>query len=198
MQVQEKSYSPEAYLAMEEVAEYKSEYHDGQIIPMTGGTTDHNQIAGNLYAALNFALRRQDYRVYLGDVRLWIPGRRRYVYPDVMVIAGQPEYHNNRKDTVTNPQVIVEVLSDSTANYDRGDKFRYYRSIPPFQEYILINQTEMYVEQFYKTATKQWQLNEYDNENTTLMLNSFDFQISFLDIYDKVDFEELKSAEYSQ
>ena len=119
MQITEQCYyTPEEYLELEEAAEYKSEYIDGEIIPMAGGTTNHNRLAGNFYAALNFAFKKQDYEVFMGDVRLWIPDKHIYTYPDVMVIAGKPEYYNNRTDTVTNPLVIAEILSKSTQNRD--------------------------------------------------------------------------------
>lgn len=180
-------YSPEEYLALEIDAEYKSEYYNGQIVPMAGGTPNHNQIAGNLYASLNFALKGQPYRVFIGDMRLWIP-QQRYTYPDVMVVSGQLQFAEGRKDTITNPSLIVEVLSDSTENYDRGEKFRLYRTIHTFQEYILIEQSEMHVEQFAKTATNQWLFSEYDGENAILALTAIQFQISLLDIYDKVEF----------
>ena len=126
-------YSPEEYLALETDAEYKSEYHNGQIVPMVGGTPNHNQIAGNLYASLNFALKGQPYRVFIGDMRLWIPQPRLYTYPDLMLVSGQLQFVEGRKDTITNPSLIVEVLSESTENYDRGEKFRLYRTIPTFQ-----------------------------------------------------------------
>ncbi|HLO47932.1 MAG TPA: Uma2 family endonuclease [Kamptonema sp.] len=193
MQVTEKRYySPEEYLALEEVADYKSEYIDGQIYPMTGGSTNHNQIAGNFYAELNFAFKKLDYRVYMGDVRLWIPKRRIYTYPDVMVVVGEPEYYNNRTDTITNPKAIVEVFSKSTQGYDKSDKFDYYRSIPTVEEYILIHQNQVYVEQFYKTGTKRWSLGEYDAEDEAIALNSVPFQISLADVYNKVKFEEME------
>ena len=182
-------YTPEEYLALEEKAEYKSEYHDGVIIPMTGGTTNHNQITGNIYIALSLALKGQDYRTFIGDVRLWIPRIRSYVYPDVMVITGKPEYHDNRKDTITNPQVIIEVLSKSTKGYDLGDKFSHYRTIPTFQEYILIDQTKIAIEQYSKQANKRWSYCEYDEEDAGLLFNSFQVEVSLVDIYEKVDFE---------
>lgn len=122
MQTAQRYYTPEEYLKLEEAAEYKSEYLDGQIVPMAGGSTNHNRIAGNLYAALNFAFRQQNYEVFITDVRLWIPDKRFYTYPDVMVTAGEPEYYNNRTDTITDPQVIIEVFSDSTQGYDREEK----------------------------------------------------------------------------
>jgi Uma2 family endonuclease len=130
MQVTEKEYyTVEEYLELEEAAEYKSEYIDGQIIPVAGGTTNHNQLALNLSTELNFAFKRQNYRVYMGNVRLWIPTKRIYTHPDVMVVVGEPEYFNNRTDTITNPVAIAEVLSESTKSYDRATKFEDYRTI---------------------------------------------------------------------
>lgn len=187
-------YTPEEYLALEEKADYKSEYYDGLIIPMTGGTTNHNRIAGNLYAALNFAFRRQTYEVFFSDVRLWIPETRYYKYPDIMVIAGQPEYHNNRQDTIVNPQVIIEVLSDSTQTYDRDEKFKTYRTIPSFQEYILIDQNSVAIDQYFKTAAKRWSLYEYDHEETELSFKSFDLQLPLTELYDKVELAAAKEG----
>lgn len=112
MQTQEKrDYSPEEYLELETAAESKSEYRNGLIIPMSGGTPNHNRIAGNFYAALNFALKGQRYDVFIGDMRLSIPQTRLYTYPDVMVVSGQLQFAEGRKDTITNPLIIAEVLS---------------------------------------------------------------------------------------
>lgn len=186
---EQRYYTPEEYLALEETAEYKSEYHDGEIVPMTGGTTNHNQIAGNIYIALSIAQKGKNYRVFIGDVRLWIPRIKRFTYPDVMVIAGQPEYYNNRKDTITNPQVIIEVLSKSTKSYDRSDKFGFYRTIPTFQEYILLDQTQRSIEQYSKQANKRWSYSVYDEEDAALIFSSFQVEVSLADIYERVDFE---------
>ncbi|OAD23139.1 protein containing DUF820, partial [Candidatus Thiomargarita nelsonii] len=130
VQVQQHYYTPEDYLAIEEDAEYRSEYHDGEILAMAGGTFNHNRIAGNIFAALNFSLKDQKaYDVAMGDVKVWIPDTQSFLYPDVMVTAEQLQYYENRKDTITNPLVIIEVLSKSTQDYDRGDKFRSYRTL---------------------------------------------------------------------
>jgi Uma2 family endonuclease len=194
MQITEQRYySPEEYLALEEIADYKSEYIDGEIYPMTGGSTNHNQIAGNFYAELNFAFKKLDYQVYMGDVRLWIPKRRIYTYPDVMVVVGGPEYYNHRTDTIMNPKMIVEVLSKSTQGYDKSEKFDYYRSIPTVEEYILIHQNKLYVEQFSQTGKKRWSFREYDTEDEAIALNSVPFQIFLADVYNKVKFEEIES-----
>jgi Uma2 family endonuclease len=193
MQVQEQRYySPEEYLELEIASESRHEYIDGQIIPMTGGTPNHNQIAGNFYAALNFALKRQPYRVFVTDQRLWIPKKRIHTYPDVMVIAGQLELVEGRRDTITNPLMIAEVLSSSTKSYDRGEKFAAYRTIPSFREYILIDQYNIHVEQYSKTDENKWMFSEYEDENYLLSLASFQFQILLSDIYDKVDFNAEK------
>ena len=189
MQVATQTYTPAEYLELEEKAEYKSEYINGQIFPMTGGSTNHNKIALNLSFALNFAFRAQDYEIYIGDVRLWIPDKQIYTYPDVMLIGGKAAYYNNRTDTITNPSMIAEVLSKSTQGYDRQAKFEDYRTIPSFQEYLLIDQTRIYVEQYAKTGEKRWELRVYNTEDETISLSSVALQISLKDLYNKVDFE---------
>ncbi|MEG4285516.1 Uma2 family endonuclease [Microcoleus sp. A006_D1] len=182
-------YSPEEYLKLEEVAEFRSEYHDGEIIPMTGGTPNHNRIALNFGGALNFALKGQPYDVFMNDLRLWMPSKRVYTYPDVMLVAGKLEFLDGRKDTITNAVMVAEVLSKSTANYDRGDKFKLFRSIPSFREYVLIDQYEMHVEQFSKRDDNKWVLSEYDGADAVLALSSVQFEMSLGEMYDRVDFE---------
>lgn len=190
LETQKRSYTPEEYLEFEEAAEFRSEYRDGEIIPMTGGTTNHNKIAGNFYAYLKFALRGKSYDVYISDVRLWIPRYRQYTYPDVMVIEGQPVYTGTNTTTVMNPLLIVEVLSQSTKNYDQGDKFLYDRSIPEFKEYVLIDQYQYHVMQYVKTAEGQWLFNELEGESATLSLQTVDVNIQLNDLYEKVNFAE--------
>ena len=192
---EQRYYTPEEYLELEEKAEYKSEYDNGLIIPLTGGTTDHNQIAGNCYIALSLGLKRQNFRVFFRDIRLSISKIRNFKDPDVMVIAGEPEYRENRKDTITNLQVMIEGLSDSTEAYDRTNKFKLYQTISTFQEYILINQSKVEIDQFCKTGNKRWSLYEYDQEDTELSLKSFDLQIPIIDIYDKIVFEGTSEAQ---
>ncbi|MEH1946169.1 MAG: Uma2 family endonuclease [Nostoc sp.] len=190
LETQKIYYTPEEYLEIEEKAEYKSEYRDGEIVPMTGGTTNHNKIAGNFYAYLKFGLRGKNYDVYIGDVRLWIPRYRQHTYPDVMVIEGQPIYTGTSTTTVMNPMLIAEVLSKSTKNYDQGDKFLYYRSIPEFKEYILIDQYQYHVMQYVKTAESQWSFTELEDESATLSLQTVDFQIELRDLYEQINFAE--------
>lgn len=194
--IQQHYYTPEEYLELEETADNKSEYIDGEIIPMAGASTNDNRIAGNLYSAANFAFRKENYEAFISDVRLWIPKRRIYTYPDVMIVAGEAEYYNNRTDTILNPQVIVEVLSKSTKGYDREGKFEIYRTIESFQEYLLIDQTKIRVEQYSKTGKKQWVMREYDEEDENINLNSLPFEISLQDLYNKVKFEAIELESY--
>jgi Uma2 family endonuclease len=184
------TFSLEYYLKQEEQADFKSEYLDGKIIPMTGGTTNHNQIAVNITTELNIALKNLDYRVYMGDVRLWMPEKQIFTYPDIMVIKGSPIYYENRKDTIVNPTLIIEVLSPSTQSYDREGKFIAYRSIKSFQEYVLISQTQIYGEKFVKTGEKKWSLQEYYLEDNFITLELGNVSLKFTDIYHKVDLND--------
>jgi Uma2 family endonuclease len=186
---QKRYYTPEEYLELEATAEYKSEYRDGEILPMTGGTTNHNKIALNFCVNFKVALRGQKYETFINDVRLSIPRYRLYTYPDVMVIEGKPVYQGNGTTTVTNPLLIVEVLSKSTKDYDRSDKFQYYRSIPDLKEYIIIDQYNFHVEQFAKNSEGKWVLTESETADEMLTLNAIDFQVELREIYQGVNFE---------
>jgi Uma2 family endonuclease len=178
---------------MEELDTEKHEYKNGEIVSMTGGTTEHNKIALNFAANLKFSLKKQNYSIFIGDVKLWIPTYSEATYPDIMLIEGEPNYYGTSKTVITNPSLIVEVLSKSTQNYDQGEKFYYYRSIPEFKEYILISQYQCYVMQCYvmqfnKTNQNKWVLSEYRNDNSALSLQAVKFNISFEDIYENVNF----------
>ncbi|WP_017292534.1 Uma2 family endonuclease [Geminocystis herdmanii] len=181
-------YTPEEYLAFEENSKFKHEYRNGEIVPMTGETTNHNEIAGNFYANLKTALKGQNYRVFFADVRLWIPRYRQYTYPDVIVIQGKPVYDGKGKTTVTNPFLIMEVLSKSTQDYDKGTKFDYYRSISELQEYILIDQ--YHIQKFTKNTDNNWVLRDIENPENIVNLESLKLQISLKDLYDNVDFND--------
>lgn len=189
MQTVETQYvTPEEYLEQEETAKDKSEYINGQIIPMAGGSTNHNKLAGNFYAALHLALNDQDYDIFIGDVRLWIPKCNVYTYPDIMIVSGEAEYHGNRTDTITNPQIIIEILSPSTKGYDKDKKFSNYRTIPSFQEYILVTQTQKHIDQYVKVSNKQWSLYEYKEEDEKISLQTVLVEITLADLYKRVKF----------
>ena len=143
-------FTPDEYRVMEETAAEKHEYRNGEIIAMAGGSEVHSAIATNLLVYLGFLLRDSNFRLYNSDLRVWIPEYNCGTYTDLMVVDGQPQLNGDRTDEILNPLVIVEVLSPSTEGYDRGDKFRKYRSLPGFCEYLLVSQTEPYIEHYHK------------------------------------------------
>ncbi len=182
-----KKYSLSEYFEQEIQSQTRHEYIDGKIIAMTGGTPNHNRIVGNLLVALHTALREQSYAVFVTDQRLWIPERRIATYPDIMVMSEPFSYQEGRKDTLINPVLITEVLSSSTANYDREDKFTAYRRILTFQEYLLISQDKCYIEQF-KKEDGRWIFTAYESE-TIINLNSLEIEVAIGDIYNQIIFE---------
>jgi Uma2 family endonuclease len=190
MQAEQVYYSPKEYLELEEASDERHEYIDGQIILMPGGFPNHNRISGNLLAHLTFALKRQPYDVFGSDQRLWIPQKRICTYPDVTVVTGQLEFQEGRKDVITNPTLIAEVLSKSTESYDRSEKFAAYRTIPSFQEYILIDQYSIQVEQYVKTEANKWIYAVYETLDDLLSLASVPCEVSLIDLYDRVDFSD--------
>jgi len=184
-----RTYSPEEYLALEIASETRNEYIDGEIVLMAGGMPNHNRIVRNLCTLMTVKMQGQPYEVFVADQRLWIPKRRIYTYPDVMVVQDNLIYQEGRKDTIINPLLIIEVLSKSTRNYDQGEKFTFYRTIPTFQEYVLVDQYSHHVQQYAKTGVKKWELQEYDRLEDEITFGSLSLAISFADIYDKVEIE---------
>ncbi|MBW4609174.1 MAG: Uma2 family endonuclease [Hassallia sp. WJT32-NPBG1] len=182
-------YSIEEYFALEESSEYRNEYRNGEVAPITGGSINHNQIIVNLVIALSLVLREEDYGVYANDLRLWIPRYGEYTYPDILIIKDEPVFEERRTDTVVNPCIIFEVLSKSTSSRDRGDKFTFSRYISEFQEYILIDQYQIHIEQFSKTPEENWLLTESDVEDGILNLVSANCKIPHRQIYERVKFE---------
>jgi Uma2 family endonuclease len=195
-----KTYTAEEYLALEVDSETRHEFRNGEILPMAGGTPAHNEIAGDLTGLLKAALKGQPYSVFVADQRLAIPlgaaalpgAPNLYTYPDVMVVPRPLALHPGRKDTVTSPILIAEVLSDSTENstaaYDRDQKFAAYRSIPTFQEYLLIDQDRLHVEHYIKQGPNQWLFSEYDGQDGRFALASIPVEIALADLYENVAF----------
>src|SRR5919206_4091804 len=142
--------SPEEYLAIERKAEYKSEYFDGVVYAMAGGSERHNLIAANIIIALGVQLRDRPCRVYPSDLKVRVPNSRKFFYPDVSVVCGETQFADEERDVVLNPIVVVEVLSESTAAFDRGKKFQSYQQIESLQEYLLVSQDEFVVEHFLR------------------------------------------------
>lgn len=180
-------YTPAEYLALEEKAAYKSEYRRGQMVAMAGASLNHNRLAGNIHTALNNRLSDRSCEAFIGDVRLWIPAKELFTYPDVMVICGDPHLFENRPDTVTNPTVIFEILSRSTAGYDRGDKFQAYWTVESFAEYVLVDQYRVHLEYFRRINPGEWFLRVLTKPDQRLSLESLELEIPLSEIYRNVD-----------
>jgi Uma2 family endonuclease len=189
LQTAKRSYTPEEYLAMEETAEYKSEYYRGEVFAMAGGSFNHNLIANNVTTALNNALGDKPCRVIGSDTRLLVERNGLYAYPDVMVICGRPEFVPGRNDTVTNPIVIVEVLSPSTREYDRVKKFALYKALDSLREYVLVDSEQAHATRLARRDEGQWMIELYDDPSSVLPFESIGVEIPLARFYTKVEFE---------
>ena len=182
----QKYYTPEEYLALEAKAEYKSEYYNGRIFRMAGGSNRHNQIVSNVNAALNVALLDTPCITYSSDMRILVQANGLYTYADVSGVCAEPEFASRRNDTILNPTLIVEVLSPSTAGYDRGDKFNFYRALPSLQVYILVYQSSMKVECYQKGNEDSWNLTTYTEADQVIKLTTLGIELSLSRFYSKV------------
>lgn len=190
-----KYFTVQEYLELEEIAESKSEYYKGEIFAMAGASSNHNQIIGNIYSQLHQTINKHNCRVFMSDLRLWIEQRELFTYPDIMIICDKLKFYADRDDTVINPHIIIEAISRSTEAYDRSKKFLFYRSIPTFQEYILINQYSPHIEQFYIGAENQWLFKDYNCISDILKFSKIDFEIPLEKIYYLVDFKSVENLE---
>jgi Uma2 family endonuclease len=179
--------SPEEYLALERKAEYKSEYIDGIIYAMAGGSERRNLIAANIIIALGTQLRDRPCRVYTSDLKIGVPSSTRFLYPDVSVICGEPQFASDEKDVILNPILIVEVLSDSTAAFDRGKKFLSYQQIDTLKEYLLVSQDEVLVECYARQSDNTWVYFKMSGlDSPGLPLPHLECVLELRDIYNKV------------
>lgn len=185
-QLTQRVYTPEEYLKFEAEAEVRHEFINGEVVPMAGGTTKHNLITGNIYIALRLALKDRNAPVYMENVKLWIPSANIFTYPDVMVLAGDPVYYGEGQTTVTNPAVIIEVLSDSTRNYDQGEKFSFYRSLESLQEYVLVDQDKSVVMVYRRGTAKKWSLHILEDSTDVLQLETVGVEVPLSGIYEGI------------
>jgi Uma2 family endonuclease len=178
--------SPEEYLAIERQSEYRSEFFDGEIIAMTGASRRHNLIVANLTRELTQQLKGKPCELYPNDMRVKVTSSRLYTYPDVVIACGEPQFEDEYVDTLVNPTLVIEVLSESTESYDRGKKFGYYRTIESLAEYLLIAQDEYKIEQYIKQADKRWLLSEASLLDVTVELESIQCVLVLKEVYDRV------------
>ena len=185
--------TPEEYLATERLAQTKSEYYDGEVFAMAGAGLNHNRIVINLIASLRDGLRGRDCEVLGSDMRLLVSDTGLYTYPDVTVVCGKPILADAQSDILTNPLLIIEVLSESTKDYDRGGKFHQYMRVPSLQEYLTVSQTEMLIDHNVRQADNSWVIREITPTNGKVPLRSLGVELDFADVYDKVTFVPAKT-----
>jgi Uma2 family endonuclease len=188
MSLQPKTHlTPEEYLAIERKAEYKSEYFNGEMFAMSGASERHVSIVANLVYLLVGQLRGRPCKAYASDMRVRVSPTGLYTYPDVVVVCGQAQFADEQQDTLLNPTLIVEVLSESTKDYDRGGKFEHYRSLASLSEYVLIAQDKHHVEHFVRQSDNRWLLSETNRLEDTIHLSSIDCDLVLAEVYDKVE-----------
>jgi Uma2 family endonuclease len=174
------------YLEWEAKQELRHEYIDGEIVAMTGGTIPHNDIALTFYRALYPHLRQRGCRVNVSDVKVQASKNTRYFYPDLVVTCNAEDLKS--RDFIQHPKVIIEVLSPSTASYDRTKKLKYYRQIPSLQEYVLVDSEEIAVEVYHRGEGKMWYYFEYATGDA-IALESIEFECPIEFLYEGVSFE---------
>ncbi len=187
--------TPEDYLAIERSAEFKSEYFDGEIFAMAGASRAHNSIVLNTGSEIRQHLKNRSCKAYVNDMRVKVNPTGLYAYPDVIVVCGKEQFEDTHLDTLLNPTLIIEVLSDSTEAYDRGRKFEHYRHLDSLVEYVLIAQQRPHIESYRRQPDQQWLLTECSGLDATLRLQSIDCDLALAEIYAKVELSESPLAD---
>jgi Uma2 family endonuclease len=178
--------SPAEYLELERKAEFKSEYFHGEMLAMAGASRRHALIVTNLVGELSQQLKAIPCIVYASNLRLQVAPSGFYTYPDAMVLCGEALFADDQEDTVQNPNLIVEALSDSTRDYDRGRKFQHYRTLPSLREYLTIEQDAPHIERWTRQLEDRWLLTEFSFLSQSVQLSSVSCVLSFTEVYDKV------------
>ena len=180
--------SAEEYLAEEREAFEKHEYYQGEVFAMSGASLKHNIIFSNVLTELGSKLKGKGCQPFGSDLRIHIPKNTLYTYPDISIICGAPNLTDDKFDTATNPSIIIELLSKSTRNYDKGDKFTLYRDIDSLQEYILIDTEKIYVEKHIRNSDKSWPLTDYTSMEDSFTIQTIQLTLSLKDIYSGITF----------
>jgi Uma2 family endonuclease len=182
--------SPVEYLALDREAEERSEYLDGEMFAMAGGSREHALVAANLVGELRGQLRHRPCEVYGSDMRVWVEASGLYTYPDLSVVCGEPIFGpDGRRDILHNPTLLIEVLSPSSEAYDRGKKFEHYRAIPSFREYLLVSQESPLVDRFLRQESGIWLFSTAGGLDAEVELSSIGARLALSEVYAKVSFE---------
>ena len=182
--------TPEEYLEMERKAEFKSEYFNGEVFMMAGARRNYNKAATNISGLVWQHLKGKNCESYLNDMRVLVPKTGLYTYPDDVVVCGEPKFQDRVFDTLLNPTLIVEVLSDSTESYDRGKKFAHYRSIESLQEYVLVSVDEARIEKYVRRGDGFWFFTEAVGLEAAIEFSAIECKIALAEVYDKIDFSD--------
>jgi Uma2 family endonuclease len=196
MSTQPKTFiTPEQYLEIERKAEFKSEYYNGEMFPLGGETVDmasaswaHNLLVGNAVGLLHEQLRSRNCCVAPSDVRIYVPATGLFTYPDAIVVCDKPQFQDDRRDTLLNPALIIEVLSPSTEAYDRGRKFEHYRSVASLKYYVLISADRMYLERYTRQPNGLWLFESASKPEETVTFEAIGCSVKLSDLYEKVEF----------
>lgn len=184
----ERTYTPEEYLALERAAEYRSEYWFGHIYAMAGGSPEHSAIGANAIACVWNQLIDTPCQVYNSDMKVRATPDGLFAYPDLSVVCGEPQFHDDKRDMLINPIVIMEVLSDSTEVFDRRKKFAQYQHLDSFTDYVLIAQDEPHVEHYARQADNEWYLTIAKGLDSQIVLSSIGCTLRLADVYRKITF----------
>jgi Uma2 family endonuclease len=177
------------WLAAERASDQgRTEYRNGEVFAIDGSSEAHNLICGNLLGELGNNFKGRPCYAYISNMRVRVESANLCVYPDVMAVCGERRFLDDRRDVITNPTLIVEVLSDSTEAYDRGDKFAYYRSMPSLRAYLLLSQHRVSAELFLRQPSGDWLLSVYTDPSDSIPLTALDTELSLAEVYDKVEF----------
>lgn len=185
--VKKESISPEFYLELERKAEFKSELINGEMIAKVGTTRRHNLIIGNIYLQLRRILKTKPCKVYTSDLRVQVSNTGLFTYPDILITCGKEILTDIHKDTILNPKCIMEVLSDSTEKYDRGEKFFHYRQIETLEEYILISQDQYRVESFLRKPDNKWLYQSSEGLSSSFHISTVNALISLEEVYSETE-----------
>ena len=188
--------TPQTYLKKERNAESKSEYYAGQVYAMSVASETHNLIVWNIGGELRSLLKKRPCKGYPSDMRVKVSPTGLYTYPDVTVVCGKAQFDDKYKDTLLNPIVIIEVLSESTEAYDRGKKFEHYRTLESLEEYLLISQDSIAVDRYVRQADGRWLLTVYRGLAAVAKIGAIDCELALAEMYDKV--EGLEEADWDQ
>lgn len=182
--------TPEDYLEQERQAQFKSEYYAGQVYAMAGASPRHTWIVANTVYSFVGQLKGRPCTVHPSDLRVKVTPANLYTYPDVVIVCGTPRYEDRKRDTLVNPTVLIEVLSDSTEAYDRGGKFAMYRTLTSLTDYLLVSQNQALIERYSLDPDGHWVLSDYREINANVSLPSIGCTLSLADVYDKVSFDD--------